>query len=240
MNESGIHMDTGEPNESRPRVYTTPLGDAFLRFILPFALMAAYLLLLYLILDFEDFKVMSGLMTAYLIPPAGKESIIPLGVSIGLPWWLVASSMAFMDTVTALFMVWNFDLALKIPLLGGWIGNFMAGGQKFFWERPWLKRLSVFGLMLFVMFPLQGTGGIGGSIVGRMLGLRWYEVLGAIAAGAFIGCFLIALGAEVILSLFQADAFYGIIALLVVAIVGVISYLYHRRRKKRRRDHIRT
>ena len=232
-------MDAGEPTETDQRVYTTPFGDALLRFFLPFVMMAAYLLVLYLILDFQDFKIMSGLMTAYLIPPAGKESIIPLGVSIGLPWWLVASSMAFMDTVTALFMVWNFDLALKIPLLGGWIGNFMAGGQKFFWERPWLKRLSVFGLMVFVMFPLQGTGGIGGSIVGRMLGLRWYEVLVAIAAGAFIGCFLIALGSEVILELFQADASYGVIALLVVAVAGIAAYLFYRHRMTRRREHLR-
>jgi len=73
-------------------------------------------------------------MFAYFFPPLGKESIIPIGVSGGeitIPLYnqqiivtsinplIMALTIAFIDIVVALFLVWNYDLAEKIPIIGG-------------------------------------------------------------------------------------------------------------------------
>nr|WP_280897448.1 small multi-drug export protein [Methanolinea mesophila] len=178
-------------------------------------------------------------MLAYLIPPAGKESVIPLGIALGLPWYLVATSVAMLDIAAALFMAWNFDLALNIPVLGPWIGKFMHHGQEFVRQRPWLERLYFTGLALFVMFPLQGSGGIGASIVGRILGMPKHEVVAAIAIGAFAGSFLLALGFEFLKDILLANIWVGI-AVIVAVLAGVlVGYLYLSRRGRKNREKLR-
>lgn len=97
--------------------------------------------------------------------------MIPIGIAVGLPWWIMAFSIALMDILAGIFMALNFDIALKIPGVGGWIRKFIAGGEDFFAKRPWLERFYFTGVVLFVMFPLRGSGGIGATLVGRMMGL---------------------------------------------------------------------
>jgi len=214
-----------------------PLGTRVLKLSLPFLIIALYLVILRFLLSNDDFMTIAGLMFLYVIPPAGKETIIPIGVSIGLPWYLVAFSIALMDSTAALFMVWNFDLSLKIPVLGRWIEGFMSQGTRFFGKHQWIERLSAAGLAIFVMFPLQGTGGIAGSLVGRMMGMDKFRVFISITVGALVGCFLIALGTEYIRELFMVDVRYGTAAIIIVIAVIVIAYFSseHNRKKLKTR-----
>jgi uncharacterized membrane protein len=217
-----------------PKERRTPPHFVLAYFLLPFLFVGVYVWILYILLPYEQFLLMTGLMLAYLIPPAGKETVIPLGIALGLPWYVVATSVAMADIGAAFFMAWNFDLALKIPILGPWIGRFMFHGQEFVRQRPWLERLYFVGLALFVMFPLQGSGGIGASIVGRILGMPKAEVVAAIAIGAFAGSFLLALGVEFLKDILLANLAAGIAVILTVVVVVVILYLYSRERKKSR------
>jgi hypothetical protein len=90
------------------------------------------------------------------------------------------------------------------------------------------------GVVLFVMFPLQGSGGIGATLVGRMMGLSPGKVLVAIAIGSLIGCTVIALGAEVIRELFLVDPVLGIaVAAIVVTSLLALYGLYRMRLSKR-------
>ncbi len=207
-----------------------PTINLALRFIFPFILGGLYILLLFLFLPYERALLLSGLMGAYLIPPAGKETVIPLGVTLGFPWWLVGTSMAFMDIFAAIFMALNFDLAFRIPLFGAWVSRFMDHGQAFLSCRPWLKRFYFTGIVLFVMFPLQGSGGIGASLVGRLLGMSRRNVLLAITIGAFLGCYAIALGAEYIWDLFLANPVLGITAAGAVIGAVIAAYCVYRRK----------
>jgi uncharacterized membrane protein len=217
-----------------PKERRTPPHFVLAYFLLPFLFIGVYVWILYILLPYEQFLLMTGLMLAYLIPPAGKETVIPLGIALGLPWYVVATSVAMADIGAAFFMAWNFDLALKIPILGPWIGRFMFHGQEFVRQRPWLERLYFVGLALFVMFPLQGSGGIGASIVGRILGMPKAEVVAAIAIGAFAGSFLLALGVEFLKDILLANLAAGIAVILTVVVVVVILFLYSRERKKSR------
>lgn len=206
-----------------------------LRICIPLGLCGCLLLFLYLSLSSPDFIAMVGLIIAYLIPPAGKETVIPLGIVLGLPWWLVAFTMAFFDVAGALLIVWNFHLSLRLPFLGRWIERMMKGGREFFDNRPWLEKLYFAGLILFVMIPFESSGGVSGAVLGQMMGMRKQDIVMCVTAGAFLSCFAIAIGADYIRILFEQDLMRGLIALvLILFIIGiafVARYVAGRRMK---------
>ncbi|WOF16903.1 small multi-drug export protein [Methanoplanus sp. FWC-SCC4] len=202
----------------------------------PFILGGAYFSMLFVALPFGMFEKLMGLMVINLIPPAGKESVIPLGIALGIPWWIIASSTAMMDVCAGLFMALNFDLATKIPFLGPWISGFMDSGEAFFKKRPWIERLSEAGLVVFVMVPFQGSGGVGGTLVGRMLGMPKMKVFFSIAIGAFLGSYLIALGFEYVIMLFKTDLMAAVAVVLLVIAIAAAVYFYRRKSSRKLRS----
>jgi uncharacterized membrane protein len=205
-----------------------PLTERLLRIAVPFVIGGFYILLCFLFMPYESALLLGGLMLGYLVPPAGKESIVPLGIALGIPWWLIAFSIGLMDVLAGIFMALNCDVAVKIPLLGRWIRRFLEKGNEFVSKRPWLEKFYFSGVVLFVMFPLQGSGGIGGSLVGWMIGLSPGRTLLAITIGAFLGCILIALGSQVIKDLLLSDLPAGIVVLVAVIAIFIISYSVYR------------
>jgi uncharacterized membrane protein len=209
------------------------IPERIFRILFPFLLGIPYVFLLYFALPYEQWLVIGGLMVAYILPPAGKESVIPIGIAVGFPWWMMAFTIALLDILAGIFMALNFDIALKIPGLGGWIRRFIANGEQFFARRPWLERFYFTGVVLFVMFPLQGSGGVGATLVGRMMGLSPIRVLLAITIGAFTGCTIIALGAEAIRELILMNPLIGISVAIVVVAVLIILYAWYRVRMRK-------
>lgn len=224
------HESRSQETESLPRPTRSP-AVAVVRFILPFALGFSYYGICYAFLPHDEALILGGLMLAYLFPPAGKETIIPLGIALGFPWQVMTLSIALVDILSGMFMALNFDIAVRFPLLGPWILRFLERREKFLDRRPWLEHLYFTGVALFVLFPFQGTGGVGASVVGRILGLPPLKVLVAIGIGAFAGCLLIALGSEIFMNLIHAHPLAGW-ALLVAGItvaLGVFLLLRFRR-----------
>ncbi len=201
-----------------------PTDHLVFRVSVPFLLGGIYYGLCFLFLPREPALLLGALMLAYVIPPAGKETVIPLGIALGLPWWLVGTSMALLDVLAGLFMALNFDAALRIPLLGAWIKRFMGHGQEYLSRRPWLQRFCFTGVVLFVMFPLQGSGGVGATLLGRLLGMQRWDVFWAIVIGAFLGCYLIALGSAFVWEMIVASPAIGIS--LAVGIIGTLAAAY--------------
>lgn len=206
-----------------------PIIKRIIFLTVPFIIIGIYIFILYLIMAPEKFEILLGLMALNLIPPAGKESVIPLGIAAGIPWYIIGTTTAMMDVAAALFMVLNFDLALKIPILGKWIHKFMDKGSAFFIKYKWLERLSIIGLMIFVMVPFQGSGGVGGTIVGRIMGLPPLHLFLGIAAGAFLGSYILAIGFEFATSVLSINPLYlALVIIALVIIVSVANYLYKR------------
>jgi len=211
-------------DDSAPLFSEDPVLDRGLRLGLPFFLLGLHLLALALLLGARTAALIATLMLIYELPPAGKETVIPAGILLGLPWWAVAASIALVDVEVGLFMVWNFDLAERIPVIGPWIGRFIAGGREFLSGRPWLEGLYFFGIVLMVMVPFFGSGGVRGSIVGRLLGMSRLEVMEAITVGAFVGSFGIALATLFLQRAFLESIFTFAAALLLLIAAGVILY----------------
>jgi hypothetical protein len=206
---------------------------SILKLTLPFVILAIHLLLLYFFLDQTAFLVTIGLMIAYVLPPAGKETVIPAGIALGIPWWLIAVSIMMIDIETALFMGWNFDLLLKIPLLGRILESFIRKTRVFIDEQPWLKKIYFAGIVVLVMVPVLGSGGIRGSIIGQLLGMQKTTVFLAIVIGAFVGCFGIALGALFLQELFLQSILLGTTAVAGLVILAIFGWLYWKRANNR-------
>ncbi len=167
--------------------------------LLPFLVLAIHLVVMYATLSYDLFLIMVGLMAAYILPPAGKETIIPIGIALGFPWWYIALSIVMIDVETGLFMAFNFDLAYEIPYLGKILDDLTRATERFLEGHHWLAGLYFFAIVLMVMVPVLGSGGVRGSIVGRLLGMDPRVVFLAIVIGALIGCFGIALASDVVI-----------------------------------------
>jgi uncharacterized membrane protein len=207
-----------------------------LKFVLPLCLIPLIIGTLYISIAHDTFLLYSGLIAAYIVPPAGKESIIPAAILLGRPWWEIVSVIIALDFAVALFMAWNFELALKIPGIGRILNAGMTTGQQYCTDRPWIRRLSTAGLLLFIYFPLQGSGALNGSILGRMLGMSPYRVLATITLGSALSSLTIALGVDVLVEVFHQDAGFGICLITLLAALALSAAAMWRLQKYKLRS----
>ena len=151
-------MNSGGDNSEKDISGFSSLQKVIINLSAPFLFAGICFFFIFFLIPFDSFEKLMGLMVLNLIPPAGKESIIPLGIALGIPWWIIAASTTVMDITGAIFMALNFDLALKIPFLGRWMKGIMESGESFFESHRWMEKLSVIGLVIFVIVPFQGSG----------------------------------------------------------------------------------
>lgn len=183
----------------------------------------------------ENFSIKFwSLITAYFFPPLGKESVIPTGVLIfHINAVLIALSIAFVDIIVALFLLWNYDLAKKIPLVGKFMVRIEEKGKNFEKKYRWVKPLRFIGIVLFVVIPFQGSGGLVGSIVGRLIGMKPWNTFFAISIGAIAGCLLIAAFAESFKIFAEINTMLTLILVAIIAIVVLTYFLIKHRKSKK-------
>lgn len=173
------------------------------------------------------------LITAYFFPPLGKESVIPTGVAFGFHPLVIALSIAFVDIVIALFLLWNYDLAKKIPIVGKFMEKVEDIGKNSSDKYGWIKPLRFIGIILFVIVPFQGSGGLVGSIVGRLIGMKPINTFYAITIGAISGTVLIAYFADAIFSVFIKNILIGLLILIIILVIGLMIFIYKRSKDSR-------
>ncbi len=81
-------------------------------------ILAVFILWLFLYLPTDQFILGVSLFALYMASGAGKESIIPVMMGFGYPWWLFLAWIVTIDMTLAVLISLNFDLLLKIPVLG--------------------------------------------------------------------------------------------------------------------------
>jgi uncharacterized membrane protein len=216
----------------RLRNHPVPTLSPRTRLVLPVFLGSALFFCSFLLLPANQAMILGGLMIAYYIPPSGKESLIPLGIAIGIPWYLMAFTLAYLDVITSLFMILNLDRVEHFPYLGPWITRSLVSGREFMEQRPWLARWRVPGVAIFVMLPLQGTGGVGATIVGIMAGLSPAEILLAVGIGATVECLAFALGSELLIRLLMTNMMLGIAVIAGIFLVVILYFLVSKYRKR--------
>ncbi len=189
-----------------------------------------------------QYLVLLGLLFVYMIPPFGKETIIPVallggeglinliatatGIVLdpsaitGFPLWVLVLGIVGMDIAWAAFISLNFDLLLKIPGVSRWLHWIMRGADSIINSKPWIKNLSSTGLLLFMYIPFQGSGAITCSVIARLLNYSPIFVVGLVAFGSLLSTLTIGLGLTSILALWEVNPLYGV--LMAVGILGLI------------------
>jgi uncharacterized membrane protein len=125
--------------------------------------------------------------------PLGKFIILTGAVDDNpLNQWQLALMVICMDTFVAYVLAYNLQYVYKIPRVGPWLHDITNYCRYWLNEAPWIRRWAITGVMLFVMFPLSGTGAPGGAILGRIVGLRPRVTLMAVFAGSVLGCGIMA------------------------------------------------
>jgi len=202
------------------------------KFFLPIVIGFAVLILISFLLE-DSLRIrLYPLITAYFFPPLGKETVIPTGVGLGINPLIMAFSIAFVDIIIALFLVWNYDLAKKIPFVGKFMEKVENVGKSSSDKYRWIKPLRFIGIILFVMVPFQGSGGLVGSIVGRLIGMKPYTTFFAISIGTITGCLLIAYFAEAILSVFVTNFLYGALIIIILLVIAIMFIIYGRNQRQ--------
>lgn len=227
------------------------LSITLAKFFIPFLVAFTGIFILYLATDKTSFGKLFLLMMIYFVPPLGKETIIPIGVGGGkLPIpltdkiatipaidpMLMAISIAFVDIVVALFLVWNYDLAKKIPLIGNFMEKVEKIGKSSSEKYAWVKPLRFFGIILFVMVPFQGSGGLVGSILGRLIGMKPRNTFLAISIGTITGCTLIAYFSDLILDVFITNFFRFLLVLIVVLVIAIMIFVYKKQKNNNKKN----
>lgn len=206
----------------------------FVRVTLPLVALAGLLGSIFLVFP-ETYGTFLGGIVTYLVPPAGKETVIPALVGAGFAPWLVATYIAGIDMSVAWFLAWNWDLVTRIPTVGDLVEDLMLRGKERLKTTPLLDRSAFLGLALFVFVPFQGSGAVVGIILGRMIGLPPQRAWVAIMSGALLAAFSLAYAAEAYKGLITAFGWDVVLQGTLVAVaVGVTTYLAIRRLLGRR------
>ncbi len=199
--------------------------------ILALLYLIAYLLTLLLSLTPSKFFLYLGLLVTYMVSPAGKETIIPMLIGFGETWWFVALVFTGFDIAGSLFMAFNFDLLMALPYAGPWIQDFSSSSRHYLERHPWVGRLYYLAVILYEML-LDGSAGITGSLLGRIMGMTPGETIASIATGSILGCFLFALASDAITAIVPREGLL-LISLVAFALLTLLSYAIGYLRQRR-------
>ncbi|GAB4523874.1 MAG: hypothetical protein Tsb0020_42180 [Haliangiales bacterium] len=148
------------------------------------------------------------------------------------PWQLGCLIWA-MDTVTILTMVYGLELLYRIPGLEAGLRRIQVNAGLVLSAYPRIRRAAVIGVVLFVLFPIAGTGAIGGAFLGILLGLQRRVLIAAISLGGLCGGMLMAALAVNFASAVQTvDAMqsdpavkWTIMSLVALTVIGALLWL---------------
>lgn len=140
---------------------------------------------------------------------------------------LSAAHLAFvalyLDTIWAVVLSCHAGFLFHVPWLGRRLKAAVCEGNDLLQRNRWMRRLTVAAVLLFVMLPVSSTGSIGGSLLGRLLGLSRLSTVTVVLIGSLLGGILMLLGAELLApwvsGVSPAVRYGGLAAIVVLAYV---------------------
>ncbi|MDO5845985.1 MAG: small multi-drug export protein [Methanocorpusculum sp.] len=202
------------------------------------AVLAVFVGVMYLSFPPETFALYMGLFAVYMAPGAGKESIVPLLTAVGCPLAAIVCGIVIIDMALGIIISLNFDLLLRIPVLGKILGIFTRKAGETLHKYPWIAGLASAGLFLFMYIPFMGSSSINTSIVGRIISMHPKVLLPIIIAGSLMATLTVAVGVQAVIRLWLVNPWYAVVAVAVAAVVVFVvwrlwrKYVTPRFRKK--------
>jgi uncharacterized membrane protein len=167
---------------------------AIAKFVIPFCLAGVMVLFFLFFVDPQMSAKYAVVFSIHsFLPSVGPILAIPEGLGSDIHPITLIAFIVFTDVVLALFLVWNFDYAKKIPYLGILVVKTEESGERALSKYKWAKRLGFLGVVLLVIIPIQWTGSAVGAIVGRLIGMTPLMTWLAVVLGSFLRSTLITL-----------------------------------------------
>ncbi len=188
------------------------------------AVFGVVLCFFFLTMPSDVFYQFLGFLGLYLMPGFGKESIVPLAMAFGISWWQITLGIVVGDMALAIIIAYNFDLLLRLPLLGRLLRYFTTKTNEILQKYLWIKGLSLVGLFLFMYIPFMGSSAINTTIVGRLLSVPPKTLLTIVFVGSILATLTMAVGMQAILELWAANPVYAVVAVIAVVIVAVACW----------------
>ena len=116
----------------------------------------------------------------------GKSQFGPY--ELGLVIWL-------MDTFNVVLFVYALEAFYKVKPLARWLRKVQANSALVLDAYPRLRKMSRVGLVLFVLFPIAGTGSIGATFIGILLRTPRRVLITCVSLGGLLGGMLMAFAA---------------------------------------------
>jgi uncharacterized membrane protein len=138
-----------------------------------------------------------------------------------------------LDTVTAIVWVYALEGLVRFERLRRGIERIREGAALVLEAYPGIRKAAVLGLIMFVLFPVAGTGAMIGTFVGILLGLHRALLIATVSFGGLLGGTLMALAADHFAArllrfqeMQQSPLMkYGSLAAMVLAIVVLVWFL---------------
>jgi uncharacterized membrane protein len=151
----------------------------------------------------------------------GLTSASPLG-----PWGLAVIGL-LADTLLALLLTAMLEPLGAMRGVGPWLRSMHERAAVVLREYPGLRRMAFWGVALFVFLPLPGTGAVGGTFAGQLMGLSRIQTVLAIAVGSAVTLVLFA-GMAAILGAraeeMVKNPWVVAVSVAVLAVFGWIAY----------------
>ncbi len=205
-------------------------------FLYPIYAGTIFIITLYMVFPSLFLKV-GTILLLYLIPPAGKESMVPALVVIFSPIYgfygvlIAAALITIIDSIVAWWTVWNWDLLKYVPLLNIYVRKIEEVGKKKWEKHTVIRKFAYAGLAAFVAIPFQGSGGFTAALIGRLLAMNEFKILLSVVLGSFTGSFIIALLAYFSLWSFKEWGIFAVGGIVIFILVFVVVYLWLRGEK---------
>ena len=131
-----------------------------------------------------------------------------------------------MDTITVILLVYSFQILYRIPWVRRSLEKIHHNAELVLHAFPILQRITLVGVVLFVLFPIAGTGAIGGSFIGMILGFHRFTLLTCVSIGGFLGGMGMAYATVHFRSAVETLQKYQSSPLLIGALIGVLVLLF--------------
>ncbi|MEW5760050.1 MAG: small multi-drug export protein [Candidatus Thermoplasmatota archaeon] len=138
-----------------------------------------------------DLRLIPLSLIFYFVPGGEIFSVIS-AVGLGINPIFITVYIVLMDALWSLLVILNFDLAKKIKYIGAYIKKVEEKGIEAYKNR-WLRSIGFIGLVFFMAIPMQGSGSITSSVIGRALGLQKLRTFLAVIIGSSSRTMFIAL-----------------------------------------------
>ena len=215
-NESAMMQSLAHESHS---LWKSRRGAAILTLTMPAWLTALVLIFLYIV--FGPDLVRRLLVAAGASLAAGRFLIWAGATETGTAFepWQLAAIMLYLDLMWAVVLTWHAETLFHFPWLGARLRSAVREGNLMLAANRWMRRSTVLVVTLFVMLPISSTGSIGGSLLGRLLGLSRTATFLSVLAGSLLGGLVMLIGAEALRPLLEQAGpagTAGVIGLLIL------------------------